>query len=79
MATLRAAKRRRVFALSLPGAWEDHPWQENVAKVGQKVFVFFGRDDTPGYLMGVKLARSWAYAKGRPFAEEMGYGLGKSG
>ena len=33
------------FALALPEAWEDHPWGESVAKVGKKVFVFFGMPD----------------------------------
>jgi hypothetical protein len=31
------------FALGYPGAWEDHPWGETVAKVKTKVFVFFGK------------------------------------
>ena len=34
----------RAFALSLPGATEDFPWGESVAKVNRKVFVFLGRD-----------------------------------
>ena len=35
----------RAFAFGLPEAWEDHPWGESVAKVGKKVFVFFGTTD----------------------------------
>lgn len=30
------------FALTLPEAYEDHPWGESVAKVHKKVFAFFG-------------------------------------
>jgi hypothetical protein len=38
------AVRRRVlrFALGFPGAYEDHPWDEDVIKVAKKIFVFLG-------------------------------------
>lgn len=41
-------------ALSLPGAWRDEPWEGDVvAKVGEKIFCFFGGPDrAPG--VGVK-------------------------
>jgi predicted DNA-binding protein (MmcQ/YjbR family) len=68
------------YALSLPGAWEDQPWNETVAKVGKKVFAFFGDPDGeygPG--MTVKLYESHDGAVGVPGAEEAGYGLGRSG
>ncbi|HJP66707.1 MAG TPA: MmcQ/YjbR family DNA-binding protein [Actinomycetota bacterium] len=68
------------FALSLPGAWEDHPWDEIVAKVGKKVFVFLGSEDNPdGLGMSVKLVESHDLAVGVPGAAETGYGLGKAG
>ena len=69
------------FALGLPEAWEDHPWGETVAKVGKKVFVFFGMDpdpqagaDAPVHL-SVKLPESHEEALGLPFTEPTGYGL----
>jgi predicted DNA-binding protein (MmcQ/YjbR family) len=66
--------------LTFDGAHEDHPWGENVTKVRNKVFVFFGRDDDKSeWLMGVKLTRSLLYARSLPHVEAMGYGLGKSG
>ena len=68
------------FALSLPGAWKDHPWDETVAKVGKKVFAFFGDPDGeygPG--MTVKLRESHDGAVGVPGASEAGYGLGRAG
>ena len=31
------------YALAKPGAWHDEPWEGDVvAKVGQKIFAFFG-------------------------------------
>lgn len=67
------------FALSLPGSYEDHPWDETVAKVAKKVFVFFGGDETPG--MSVKLTDPTVrqHALSLPGAEPTGYGLGGSG
>jgi predicted DNA-binding protein (MmcQ/YjbR family) len=89
------AKALREFALSLPGAHEDFPWGERVAKVGKKVFVFLGHADAdkaaasakksehvgePGGLsLSVKLPRSRLEALSLPFASPTGYGLGKAG
>jgi len=70
----------RKYALTFADAKEAHPWGENVTKVRDKVFVFFGPDDdTSEGLMGVKLTRSLLYARSLPHVEAMGYGLGKSG
>lgn len=69
------------YALALPGAFEDHPWGEIVAKVQKKVFVFFGTEEgnAQGFGMAVKLPASGLVALELPFAEPTGYGLGKSG
>jgi predicted DNA-binding protein (MmcQ/YjbR family) len=66
------------FALRLPGAYEDHPWGERVAKVKGKVFVFLGVPDQ-GLSLSVKLPSSGTMALGLPFATPTAYGLGKSG
>jgi len=67
------------FALKLPGAWEDHPWGEVVAKVNKKVFVFLGQPDGESHGMSVKLTESHEHAMTMPGAEPTGYGLGKAG
>jgi predicted DNA-binding protein (MmcQ/YjbR family) len=80
MAQPRATRRRILaFALGLPGAWEDHPWDEDVAKVGTKVFVFLGVEDAQTPSMTVKLVESHDHALSVPGAAPTGYGLGKSG
>ena len=73
--------RRKIlaFALGLPGAWEDHPWDEDVAKAGKKVFVFMGVEDSERVGMTVKLRESHDHALSVPGAAPTGYGLGKSG
>jgi predicted DNA-binding protein (MmcQ/YjbR family) len=73
-------RRIKTFALGLPGAYEDHPWGEDVAKVGGKVFVFLGIADDPSNLaMTVKLDESHEQALFVPGAAPTGYGLGRSG
>jgi predicted DNA-binding protein (MmcQ/YjbR family) len=62
------------FALSLPEAWEDHPWGDTVVKVRKKVFVFVGSDR-----ITVKLAEAHEHALSIDGAEPTGYGLGKAG
>jgi predicted DNA-binding protein (MmcQ/YjbR family) len=81
MANQRAIRRKVLaFALSLPGAYEDHPWGESVAKVGKKVFVFLGVGNDPALLgMSVKLDDSLDQALAVPGASPTGYGLGRAG
>jgi predicted DNA-binding protein (MmcQ/YjbR family) len=67
----------RAFAFGLPEAWEDHPWGESVAKVGKKVFVFFGESEPADGAanLSVKLPDSYDEAMAMPFTETTGYGL----
>jgi predicted DNA-binding protein (MmcQ/YjbR family) len=67
------------YALSLPGARVDHPWGEDVAKVGGKIFAFFGMAQGDDLGMGVKLMESNALALSQPGVTPSGYGLGKAG
>ncbi len=64
-----------------PGAYEDHPWGESVAKVDGKVFAFFGLPDAEGHYttFTVKLPDSADGALMLPFVKPTGYGLGASG
>jgi predicted DNA-binding protein (MmcQ/YjbR family) len=73
--------RRRIleFALGLPEAYEDHPWGEDVAKVGSKIFVFAGMDEVDEHGMTVKLRESHDQALSVPGAAPTGYGLGRAG
>jgi predicted DNA-binding protein (MmcQ/YjbR family) len=66
----------RAHAFGMPEAWEDHPWGESVAKVGKKVFVFFGMtDEADPPRITVKLPRSNDEALAMPFTVPAGYGL----
>ncbi len=75
----RARDALRAYALSLPEAWEDHPWGELVIKVGKKIFVFLGLIDDKRLSMSVKLPDSADLALSLPFTAPTGYGLGKAG
>lgn len=79
MAGVKAARKQlRAHALARPEAWEDHPWGEDVIKVGKKIFVFFGLDG-PELGVGVKLPRSLLFARAQKFVQKFGYGMDKSG
>ena len=75
-----AAAALREFALGFPGATEEFPWGERVAKVNGKVFVFLGVDPVPegDMSLSVKLPDSREVALDLPFAKPTGYGLGKA-
>jgi predicted DNA-binding protein (MmcQ/YjbR family) len=74
----RVLEQLQEFALGLPGAFEDRPWDGDVvAKVGKKIFVFFGSAERPG--ISVKLPESADHALTVPGAEPTSYGLGRHG
>ncbi|MFJ4642650.1 MmcQ/YjbR family DNA-binding protein [Streptomyces bobili] len=79
---LRKWEKVRRFALGLPGATEEFPWGETVAKVDKKVFVFLGVTDGSyplGLTVKLKDETAHAHALVSPGAEPAGYGLGKAG
>ena len=68
----------KAYALTLPEAWEDHPWEDDaVAKVGKKIFAFFGGTGATG--MSVKLPSSSDLALMMKCCTPTGYGLGRAG
>ncbi|HUO13235.1 MAG TPA: MmcQ/YjbR family DNA-binding protein [Caulobacteraceae bacterium] len=78
----RSAERRLIaYAARFPGAWEDHPWDHTVMKVGAKIFVFFGGAAAPeGTLsLTVKLPVSYEMALTLPYMRPSGHGLWKAG
>ena len=79
----KIARELRDYAMTFPGATEDFPWGERVAKVNGKVFVFLGCEPAngPGAELGmsVKLPLSCEEALELPFTKPTGYGLGKAG
>ncbi len=78
-ATTRLRATLRANALTYPGAYEEFPWGESVAKVAKKIFVFLGTGESPGVGLSVKLPGSRYLALELPFATPTGYGLGKAG
>jgi predicted DNA-binding protein (MmcQ/YjbR family) len=79
----QAAKARRTlleYALTLPEAWEDHPWGDSVVKVRKKIFLFLGSGEHGGPpSLTVKLPESAQHALSLPEAVPTGYGLGRHG
>ncbi len=70
----------RAFAFGLPEAREDHPWGDSVAKVGKKVFAFFGVGETDGaFGFTVKLRDSHEEAMAFEWVVPAGYGLDRGG
>jgi predicted DNA-binding protein (MmcQ/YjbR family) len=71
----------QAYALTFPGAYPEHPWGQTVIKVKKKVFLFVNGAIAPedGVSLSVKLPASGADVLHLPFAEPMGYGMGKHG
>jgi predicted DNA-binding protein (MmcQ/YjbR family) len=77
----RTAATLREFALGLPGAWEDFPWEEDrTAKVAKKIFAFLGSAGTPDedYRISLKLPESAEQALALACCEPTRYGLGRA-
>lgn len=67
------------FALSLPEAWLDSPWDSRVVKVRKKIFAFLSTADAEQASCTVKLPESSEHALSYPESSPTGYGLGKHG
>ncbi|MGC0373412.1 MmcQ/YjbR family DNA-binding protein [Streptomyces sp. SAI-229] len=79
---LKKWEKVRDHVLGLPGAAEEHPCGETVAKAGKKVFVFLGVDDggyPPGVTVKLEDGTAHAHALACPGVEPAGYGPGKAG
>ena len=68
----------RDYALTFPGAVEEHPWGHIAIKVKGKMFLILGGEE-PRLSVTTKLPLSGRLALLLPFASPTGYGLGKSG
>lgn len=69
----------RAYALTLPEAAEDFPWDDSaVVKVNKKIFLFLGPPE-PSTGFGVKLVVAHGHALSVPGAIPSRYGLGRSG
>ena len=91
----RIAEEVKAYALGMPGAYENRPWGESVARVKKGIFVFFGRSDEekllasakkrehigePGfYSITVKLPHSGRKAIASGIGRPSDYGLGAKG
>jgi predicted DNA-binding protein (MmcQ/YjbR family) len=71
----------QAYALTFPGAYAEHPWGQTVIKVQKKAFLFVNGAIAPedGVSLSVKLPQSGPDLLQMPFAEPMGYGMGKHG
>ncbi|MFC5149554.1 MmcQ/YjbR family DNA-binding protein [Streptomyces aureoversilis] len=82
-APLKARAKVREFALSLPGAVEEFPWEEDaVVKVNKKIFVFLGPEgntESPGISVKLKDEEVHGHAMAVPGAAPTSYGLGRHG
>lgn len=65
------------FALTLPEAWEDFPWEEPVVKVRKKIFAFLGSHEDDCLQLGVKLPETAEAMLQEPWAEPSSHGLGR--
>jgi predicted DNA-binding protein (MmcQ/YjbR family) len=66
-------------ALGYPGAVEDFPWGDRVAKVNGKIFAFLGSSHRDGPTVSVKIPESAPTALALSSCESTGYGLGRAG
>lgn len=75
----KIARELRKFALGYPEAWEDFPWEHQVAKVRKKIFAFIDNDGNKTLSITVKLPVSGDDAIEMEQCDLTGYGLGKAG